>query len=102
MEPVMGRQRIMAFSKGLVESGLKPRTVHTYLGSLRRLFQYVLEFPYIPEDQAQSIYARYGRIEQPVLEYDYPVHILDQEPEDFVLTGERLLQFYDFVRLEYI
>lgn len=102
MEPVMGRQRIMAFSKGLVESGLKPRTVHTYLGALRRLFHYVLEFPYIPGDQVQSIYARYGRIEQPVLEYDYPVHILDQEPEDLVLTGERLLQFYDFVRLEYI
>ena len=34
MEPVLGRQRIVAFSKGLVDAGLKPRTVQGYLGSL--------------------------------------------------------------------
>lgn len=102
MAPITGRQRIVAFSKGLVESGLKPRTVHGYLGCLRRLFHYVLEYPYIPGDEVQSIHSKYGRIEQPVLEYDYPVHVLDQEPEDFALTGERLAQFYDFVRLEYL
>jgi site-specific recombinase XerD len=102
MEPVLGRQRIVAFSKGLVEAGLKPRTVQAYLGYLRRLFQYILEYPYIPGPQVQSIVSKYGRLEQPVLEYDYPVHTLDQEDEGFVLTGEQLLQFYDFVRLEYI
>ncbi|MGZ3626026.1 MAG: tyrosine-type recombinase/integrase, partial [Ktedonobacteraceae bacterium] len=31
MEPVLGRQRIVGFSKGLVDAGLKPRTVHAYL-----------------------------------------------------------------------
>ena len=102
MEPMQGRQRIVAFSKGLVDAGLKPRTVHGYLGSLRRLFEYILEYPYIPGAQIQSIVSKYGRLEQPVLEYDYPVHTLDREEEGFVLTGERLLQFYDFVRLEYI
>ncbi len=102
MEPVVGRQRIVGFSKALVDAGLKPRTVTTYLGSLRRLFLYVLDYPYIPGDEIQSIVAKYGPIEQPVLEYDYPVHVLDQEEEGFILTGERLLQFYDFVRLEYI
>lgn len=102
MAPVVGRQRVVAFSKGLVEAGLKPRTVTGYLGYLRRLFQYVLEYPYIPGDEAQSIVAKYGRIEQPVLEYDYPIHVLDQEEEGFVLTGERLTQFYDFIRLNYI
>ena len=102
MEPVQGRQRIVAFSKGLVDTGLKPRTVQSYLGSLRRLFQYVLEYPYIPGSEGQSIVSRYGRIEQPVLEYDYPVHTLDQEEEGFVLVGEQLFAFYDFVRLEYI
>jgi site-specific recombinase XerD len=102
MEPVVGRQRVVAFSKGLVDAGLRPRTVQMYLGSLRRLFQYVLEYPYIPGPEAQAIVAKYGRIEQPVLEYDYPVHTLDQEEEGFVLTGERLLQFYNFVRLEHI
>ncbi len=103
MEPMQGRQRIVAFSKGLVDAGLKPRTVHGYLGSLRRLFDYILEYPYIPGTQVQSIVAKYGRLEQPVLEYDYPVHTLDQDEEEgFVLTGDQLLQFYDFVRLEYI
>jgi site-specific recombinase XerD len=102
MVPVLGRQRIVGFSKGLVDAGLKPRTVQGYLGFLRRLFQYVLEYPYIPGLEVQSIVSRYGRLEQPVLEYDYPLHVLDQEEEGFVLTDEQLLQFYDFVRLEYI
>ena len=102
MEPAQGRQRVVAFSKGLVDAGLKPRTVQGYLGFLRRLFQYVLEYPYIPGPQVHLIVSKYGRIEQPVLEYDYPVHVLDQEEEGFVLTGDRLLQFYDFVRMEYI
>lgn len=102
MVPVLGRQRIIGFSKGLVDAGLKPRTVQSYLGFLRRLFGYVLEYPYIPGTQVQSLASKYGRIEQPVLEYDYPVHAVEQEEEAFVLTGEQLLQFYDFVRVEYI
>ncbi len=102
MTPVLGRQRIMGFSKGLVDAGLKPRTVQGYLGCLRRLFEYVLAYPYIPGTQVQSIGSKYGRLEQPVLEYDYPVHTLEQEEEGFVLTGEQLLQFYDFIRLQYI
>lgn len=102
MEPVQGRQRIVGFSKGLIETGLKPRTVQGYLGSLRRLFQYILEYPYIPGANIQSVVAKYGRIEQPVLEYDYPVHSLDPEEEGMILTGEQLVQFYDFVRLTYI
>src|SRR5260370_1629049 len=102
MWPALGRQRIVGFSKGLVDAGLKPRTVQGYLGFLRRLFQDVLEYPYIPGTQVQPIVSKYGRLEQPVLEYDYPVHVFDQEEEGFVLTGDRLLQLYDFVRLEYI
>lgn len=102
MEPVQGRQRIVGFSKGLIEAGLKPRTVQGYLGSLRRLFQYILEYPYIPGANTQSVVSKYGRIEQPVLEYDYPVHSLDQEEEGMILTGDQLLHFYDFVRLTYI
>ncbi len=102
MKPGQGRQRIIQFSKGLVNAGLKPRTVQGYLGQLRRLFHYVLEYPYILGEEVQLIVAKYGRIEQPVLEYDYPVHILDAEEEGFVLTGERLAQFYDFIRTKYI
>ena len=102
MAPVAGRERIRAFSKGLVLSLYSPTTVRTYLVYLRRLFEYILEYPYIPGNEVQSIVAKYGRIEQPVLEYDYPVHVLDGEDEDFVLTGERLVAFYDFVRSKYI
>ncbi len=102
MAPIAGRERIRAFSKGLVLSLYSPSTVRTYLGYLRRLFQYVLEYPYIPGSQVPSLVAKYGRIEQPVLEYDYPVHMLDREDEDFVLTGERLVAFYEFVRSTYI
>ncbi len=102
MQPVVGRQRIVSFSKGPIETGLKPRTVSGYLGILRRLFQYILEYPYLPGDVAQPIVAKYGRIEQPVLDYDYPAHVLDQEQEGLVLTGEQLLQFYNFVRVDYI
>ncbi len=102
MTPALGRERIQAFSKGLVSAGLKPRTVQGYLGSLRRLFDYVLQYPYIPGNTAQNVEWKYGRIEQPVLLYDYPVHAVDQEEEDFPLTGQRLRNFYDFIRLDYI
>lgn len=102
MEPRYGRQRIVEYSKGLREMGLSPLTVSTYMGRLRRLFQYVLEYPYIPNSEVQSVVAKYGRIEQPVLEYDYPLHVLDHEDEGFVLTGKRLHEFYEFVRLKYI
>lgn len=73
------------------------------MGQLKRLFEYVIEYPYIPRgDDTQLLVAKYGRIEQPVLEYDYPVHILDNPEIDFVLTGEKLVEFYNFIRSTYI
>src|SRR5258706_1929546 len=101
MAPIHGRTRIQEFSKGLIEAGLRPRTVQGYLSCLRRYFSYVVEWPYIPGENPISITAKYGRIEQPVMEYDYPVHSVDQDDTDFVLTGDQLYQFYDFVRTEY-
>ncbi|MBC1280808.1 site-specific integrase [Nostoc sp. UCD121] len=102
MEAVRGRERIIAFSKGLVAMQLKSQTIRTYLGQLRRFFGYVLEFPYIPGTAGQSIIAKYGRLEQPVSEYDYPHHVIDHENEGFVLTGQQLINFYDFIRTEYL
>lgn len=110
MRPVVGRQMIVAFSRGLVLAGLRPRTVNTYLSSLRRLFGYILEYPYIPVPEGelargvspQSLVAKYSALEQPVLEYDYPAHVIDTEDEGFVLTGDALIDFYDFIRLDYI
>jgi len=34
MEPVVGRQRIVGFSKGLADAGLRPRAITGYLGCL--------------------------------------------------------------------
>jgi integrase len=102
MKPVIGRERVKEFSKGLVLTGLSPRTVNTYLGNLRRLFEYILEFPYIPGQEVQFIVQKYGPIEQSVSKYDYPVHSIDQEDEGFVLTGNQLYEFYNFVRTTFI
>lgn len=102
MKPVVGRERIKEFSKGLILTGLSHLTVHTYLGALRCLFDYILEFPYIPGQEVQFIVPKYGPIEQPVSKYDYPVHSIDQEDEGFVLTGKQLYEFYNFVRTTYI
>lgn len=102
MSPITGRQRIVEFGKALVNADLKVRTVQGYLGKLRRLFEYVLDCPYVPGDNAQFLLSKYGRIEQPVLEYDYPVHVLDSDEEGFVLSGENLVEFYEFIRTTYI
>lgn len=102
MQPVVRRQRIVAFGKGLADAGLEPRTITGYLGCLRQFFDYVLEYPYIPGDDVRAIGPKNGRIDLPVSGYDYPVHVLDQESEGVVLTGQRLIDFYDFVRLEHI
>jgi hypothetical protein len=102
MEPVKGRERIKEFSKGLIIAELSPRSVNGYLGMLRRLFEYILEFPYIPGKEVQLIVSKYGPIDQPVSKYDYPVHSIDQDEEGFVLTGNRLYEFYNFVRTTYI
>jgi site-specific recombinase XerD len=102
MEPTRGRKFIVAFTKGLIFSGLKSRTVAQYLGYLRRLFQYVLDVPYIPSEEVQYIGPKYGPIVQPVLEYDYPTHIIDDEPEGYSLTLQELVDFYDYIRSIYI
>jgi site-specific recombinase XerD len=102
MAPVLGRQHVMAFTKGLVCSGLKSTTIGSYLGYLRRFFQYVLEFPYIPGNVVQYISTKYNRIEQPVSEYDYPTHVVDDEPEGYALSLQELVDFYDFIRTVYI
>lgn len=101
MEPVRGRQRIIEYNNGLCTLGLRPTTRRNYLGILRRLFEYVLEWPYIPVS-LESIHSKYGPLEQPVLKYDYPVHSVEQELEGCALTGDALLNFYYFIKAEFI
>jgi integrase len=103
MEPVVGRQRINAYSLGLVALDLKHGTRRAHLSRLRRLFDYVLNLPYVPGLAVQSIIHKYGRIEQPVTKWDYPAHVVDAEDEEgYALTGDELLDFYEFIRAEYI
>lgn len=95
MTPVSGRERVMAYVKGLVtERRLKPSTVLGKVGVLRRFFEYVLEWPYIPGSGGVSIQARYGPIEQPVLSYDYPSHSWHERREDAPLTRPEVQDFY--------
>lgn len=101
MAPLHGRKRIVEFSKGLCALELKVSTRLGYMGLLRRSFEYVHEWPFIPRSE-ESIIQKYGPIEQPVLTYDYPVHSVEVEIEGFALTGDDLLDFYDFIRTEYI
>jgi site-specific recombinase XerD len=102
MKPVSGRERMTAFSKGLVHCELSPRTVTRYLGRLRRCFAYVLEWPYIPNSGGQTIQSKYGPIAQPVLEYDYPKHAADKEEDGFVLVGKQLIEFFAWIRDNYV
>jgi len=95
MTPVTGRERVMAYVKGLVTEGKqKPASVLGKVGILRRFFDYVLQWPYLPESGGVSIQARYGPIEQPVLSYDYPTHSWHERHEDAPLTRPERQAFY--------
>jgi integrase len=99
MEPIKGRERIVAYAKKmLAEIHLSSNTVGSHLGILRRLFSYVLAWPYIPDTNGVSIQARYGPVEQPVLHYDYPAHVWGGRREDAPLVRSELHKLYDVLR----
>ncbi len=94
MAPVRGRERIVAYAKHLAGTGAAGATMRGHLGILRRLFEYVLAWPYVPGADGVTIQARYGPIEQPVLEYDYPLHAWGGRKEDAPLTRSELRDAY--------
>lgn len=99
MGPVTGRARIVEYAKTmLLEKHRAGSTVGAHLGALRRLFDYVLAWPYLPDAGGLTVQARYGAIEQPVLAYDYPHHVWGGRREDAPLTRSELHAFYDFAR----
>lgn len=99
MEPVRGRERIVAYSKLLLaEKHRAAGTVGGYLGILRRLFEFVLSWPYLPDAGGVTVQHRYGPVEQPVLAYDYPHHVWGGRREDAPLTRTELHAFYGLVR----
>ena len=82
MEPVHGRNRIAVYATALKDTELTTHTMRKYLGMLRGYFSYVLEHPYVFDgDRPKRITEAYGRIEQPVSEYDIPVHTYDGEQQ---------------------
>ncbi len=103
MEPIQGRERIIAYTKRVLETGaLTPGSVMGRLGMLRRLFDYILEWPYIPDSGGIGIRARYGAIDQPVLAYDYPAHVWHGRKEDAPFVRSELLDFYEVLRSKWI
>lgn len=108
MEPVIGRKRTVDYGNSLIESGLSSDTVHSYLGALSRYFAYVLEHPYLErsmrggEKRYEHIQNAYGPIDQPISEYDMPVHVYDGERLGVPLDPENLYQFYGHLRKYYL
>lgn len=103
MEPVVGRKRIVDYGNTLIESGLSSDTVRAYLGILSRYFSYVLEHPFVHDKNGpMRVNHHYGMIDQPVSEFDMPVHVYDGERLGVPLDPERLYDFYAVLRKEYL
>lgn len=97
MKPILGRERVVDYVKGEMDR-VASTTIAGRVCMLRRLFDYVLEWPYIPESGGVSLYERYGPLEQPVLIYDYPSHVCDERKEDAPLIRTELTDFYETLR----
>ena len=74
-----------------------------YFGILRGYFSYVLEHPFVFEgESAKRICDLYHAIEQPVSEFDMPVHVFNGETLGIPLDPERLYAFYAAIREHYL
>ena len=103
MEPVAGRRRIVLYGNALVDSGLTTDTVRAYLGILSRYFSFVLEYPFLETPNGpQRLSELYNRIDQPVSEFDMPVHVYDGERIGIPLDPEALYSFYAVLREHYL
>ncbi len=103
MEPVQGRNRVAIYATALKDMELTMHTMRRYLGMLRGYFSYVLEHPYVfGGDLAKRITDTYGTIEQPVSEYDIPVHVHDGEQQGVPFEPSKLYDFFDCLREHYI
>lgn len=103
MAPIQGRKRIVDYGNALMKTDISSSTIRTYLGILRSYFSYVLEHPFIfKKGQHYRIQDRYGPIDQPISEYDIPVHVRDGESLGIPLEPERLYDFYAILRKYYL
>jgi integrase len=101
MEQVKGRKRVIDYANTLIDSGIRSDTVRSYLGTLRRYFSYVLEFPFVG-NPIRRIQEVYGSIDQPVTEYDMPRHVYNGERLGVPLDPERLYDFFSILRELYL
>lgn len=101
MEPAAGRKRVVDYANALIGTGIRSDTVRSYLGTLRRYFSYVLEFPFVG-NPVRRIQEVYGPIDQPVTEYDMPRHVYNGERLGVPLDPERLYDFFANLREHYL
>jgi integrase len=103
MEEFTGRQRIINYSNALIDSEITIKTVRSYLGILSRFFSYVLEFPYLIEDESSiRLQDRYHFLTQPVSEFDYPTHVYNGEQLGIPFDPELLHDLYAITRNIYL
>jgi site-specific recombinase XerD len=103
MKPVHGRRRIANYCSALVESEVAPNTIRRYLGILKGYFSYVLEHPFVfSGESAKRICDLYHSIEQPVSEFDMPVHVYNGETLGVPLDPAKLYDFYEAIRKYYL
>lgn len=102
MDPVTGRERLRAYAGGLVDLGLSPNTIRSYLLSLNQYFTFVLSYPFVKsQGKSLRIDELYGPIAQPVSEFELPVHCGDAERAS-PIEPERIHEFLIMLREHYL
>ena len=105
MAVITGRRRIADYGQALVDSGLTSGTIRDYLVTLRGYFEFVLSHPYIIDhnEAAHSIRDLYCQIEQPITEYEIPVHSFGADfNKGLPLDPESLYKFFKLVNQHYL
>ncbi len=102
MEPDVGRQMMQHYIKLLVDSELTSKTIRRYLGTLNQFFAFVLEHPLVTvAGEYRRLQEIYGPIEQPLSEFDIPVHVTDTDA-GLPMDPERIYDFLSALRDEYL
>jgi len=103
MEPGIGPQRIANYGQYLIDMDISSKTIRNYIGMLQGLFSFVLSRPYILKDNKPiRITEVYNRIEQPVSEYEIPVHAYDSESKGIPIDPENIYDFLKVIRDHYL
>jgi site-specific recombinase XerD len=103
MNKYSGRERILEYANLLLESEVSHKTMRSNLGILSRFFSYVLEHPYVVRGETfPQIEALYGKISQPISEYDIPKHTYDGEQRGVPMDPEELHLFYQCIQENYL